>query len=277
MDFAKHWTEYEYVAFDTETSGAYPVGFEVVEFGAVKWKAGKVIDRYQTLLKPSRLMSDFIIGIHGITNEMVADAPLMKDKVHEIRDFFSGSLLMAHHAPFDMGFMALEFEKAGIEFPQEPVLCTSLLARKLIHETVNHKLQTLVKFFGFDAGAAHRASDDARNCLDVGIKCFERLGPKATAADLIKAVGVRLQWSDYIMLGSDDKVVQHIIECIQQEQPIQFQYASVGKSNETRSATPIGIVRNPDGDYMMARCHRDNAQKRFYLSKIKLAGQQLSF
>src|SRR4051812_41661743 len=106
LDTSKPWSEFEFVAFDTETSGAYPLGCEVVEFGAVKWKGGKEIDSFQTLLKPSKPMSDFIIGIHGITNEMVADAPEMKDKISEIHQFLQGAIPLAHHAPFDMGFLA---------------------------------------------------------------------------------------------------------------------------------------------------------------------------
>jgi DNA polymerase-3 subunit epsilon len=104
------WKDQTFVAFDTETSGAYPLGADVVEFGAVKWQNGEVIGEYQTLLKPREKMSDFIIGIHGITNEMVADAPTMDQKVSEILEFLGSSVLMAHHAPFDLGFMAIEFE-----------------------------------------------------------------------------------------------------------------------------------------------------------------------
>ena len=107
-DISRPWTDYEFVAFDTETSGAYPLGSEVVEFGAVKWKGGQEIASYQTLLKPSEPMSDFIIGIHGITNQMVESAPLMSEKVSEIRQFLEGAVLMAHHAPFVHAFAATD-------------------------------------------------------------------------------------------------------------------------------------------------------------------------
>ena len=63
--------QYTYIAFDTETSGAYPVGYDIVEFGAIKYHHGQEIGKLQFLLKPREKMSDFIIGIHGITNEMV--------------------------------------------------------------------------------------------------------------------------------------------------------------------------------------------------------------
>ncbi len=268
LDFSKPWTDYEYVAFDTETTGAYPLDAEIVEFGAVRWKNGQVVDSYQTLLRPSKPMTDFIIGIHGITNEMVADAPLMKDKISDIRHFFEGAFLMAHHAPFDLGFVAIEFEKAQIIPPSEPVICTSLLARKVIHETANHKLQTLIKYLNLDPGSAHRAADDARNCLAVGLECFKRIGPTATVDSILRIVEKDLRWSKYNVINNNNAVIECLRLAIQKQTPVDISYASANSKSETRRITPIGIVRNPDGDFVMATCHRDGAQKRFYLGKI---------
>lgn len=269
LDLNRPWTEYEFVAFDTETSGAYPLGSEVVEFGAVKWKGGKEIASYQTLLKPSKPMTDFIIGIHGITNEMVADAPLMKDKISEIRAFFEGSILMAHHAPFDMGFMAVDFEKNKIPFPAEPALCTSLLSRKIITESSNHKLQTLIGVLKLDGGTAHRALDDARACLYVGLECMNRLGPLTQLSEVYKVVGKELKWDKYRALHTNEVLLNKVVECIQGNLSLDIVYDGGSMKNETRRITPQGLVRNPDGDYIMAMCHRDAAPKRFYLQKIK--------
>jgi DNA polymerase-3 subunit epsilon len=263
------WAEAEFVAFDTETSGAYPIGYEIVEFGAVRWKNGKIIDTYQTLLKPREPMSSFIIGIHGITNEMVADAPLMEERISEIRDFFSGAYLMAHHAPFDMGFVAADFEAHNISFPEEPVLCTSLLSRVLIPESPNHKLQTLIGELGLARGTAHRAHDDAKACLEVGLECFRRLGEKATVAQALKSMGKSLNWESYRLRGSGNERLRQIVDAIQRKRPMDIVYEGGSSKGETRRITPIGVVRNPDGDYVMAMCHRDAAQKRFYLSKMK--------
>lgn len=269
LDLNRHWTEYEFVAFDTETSGAYPLGSEVVEFGAVKWKAGKEIASIQTLLKPSVPMTDFIISIHGITNEMVENAPLMSEKVSEIREFFSGAVPMAHHAPFDLGFMALEFERNQLPFPTEPVICTSLLSRKLIHESQNHKLQTLIKVLGLNGGTAHRALDDARACLYVGLECMKRMEAGATLAQVLQVVEKNLSWENYRILQAGNATIQKVVESIKNKKSMDILYEGGKTKNETRRVTPIGFVRNPDGDYVMAMCHRDAAQKRFYLQKIK--------
>lgn len=256
------------VAFDTETSGAYPIGYDVVEFGAIKWQGGVEVARLQFLFKPREPMSDFIIGIHGITNEMVESAPLIADKIHEIHEFFSGCVVMAHHAPFDLGFMALEFEKAKLPLPTSPVLCTSLLSRRLVHETANHKLQTLVKHFGFDGGAAHRAFDDAKSCLMVGLECASRLGEQATLLDAIKAQVKKLEWKDYALYANNQMVVRVIVEAIHTKKRLDLIYDGGSTKGEVRQVNPIGVVRNPDGDYLMAFCLRDKINKRYYLNRI---------
>jgi DNA polymerase III subunit epsilon len=272
MDFSKPWPEYEYVAFDTETSGAYPFGADIVEFGAVKWRAGKIVDSYQTLLRPTEPMSAFIIGIHGITNEMVEDAPPMKEKIGEIRSFLGDAILMAHHAPFDMGFVGLEFQRYQIPMPANPVLCTSLLARKLIHESENHKLQTLITVLNLERGSAHRAKDDANACLHVGLECFRRKGEAASLREIFSTQGKDLAWTKYQIFNSGNVTMDKVIECLESKLSLDIVYqGGSGEGSGTRRITPIGIVRNPDGDYVMAMCHRDAAKKRFYIEKMKSA------
>ncbi|WP_253720971.1 exonuclease domain-containing protein [Bdellovibrio bacteriovorus] len=260
--------EYTFVAFDTETSGAYPVGHDIVEFGAVKWYKGEEIGRLQFLIKPRELMTDFIIGIHGITNEMVADAPPMSEKIREIHDFIKGTIVMAHHAPFDMGFLAADFEKNHLPLPSEPALCTSLLSRKWIHGVENHKLQTLVKHLTIDGGQAHRAYDDAKSCLYVALACFQKMNENVTLAEVIKSQAKNLWWKDYSLAALNAPKFQFIKEAILAKRDIDMVYMGGSAKGEVRRITPIGIVRNPDGDYLQAFCHNEKTAKRYYLNRI---------
>lgn len=267
MDLNARWIDATFVAFDTETSGAWPVGCDIVEFGAVKWHEGREVGRIQHLLKPREPMSDFIIGIHGITNEMVADKPPFGAILDEVAAFFEGAVLMAHHAPFDMGFVAVEFEKGSRPLPTGPVLCTSLLSRKLVHGTPNHKLQTLVQHLGIDGGSAHRAFDDARACLEVGLHSLKLLGAEASLGRAIECQGKELRWKDYSLYGAEvDVVTAAVRDAIEKRALLEFVY---DKSSQSRRAKPLGLVRNPDGDFMQAQCLRDQTAKRFYLSKMR--------
>lgn len=257
------------IAFDTETSGAYPLGFEVVEFGAVKWRGGEVVGELQLLIKPSRPMSKEVIAIHGITNEMVADAPAMGEQIGKIRDFLEGGILMAHHAPFDVGFMTVCFEEFGVPFPADPVLCTSLLARRWIPESPNHKLQTLIGHLKLPQGAAHRALDDAKACLQVGLECWRRAGAGRTLREIESSQGKPVRWANYSLLKNENNLIRALAEAVRMAKDVDIVYEGGSLKGTSRRITPVGIVRNPDGDYVSAVCHLDRAQKRFYLGKIR--------
>ena len=107
----KKWTEYPIIAVDTETSGQYPIQDDICEIAAVKSIGGKVIETYQTLVKPRGKMTDFIIGIHGITNEMVVDAPSISQVLPDFMKFIKEGIVVGHHSPFDLGFLTYELEK----------------------------------------------------------------------------------------------------------------------------------------------------------------------
>lgn len=268
MQLDTPWKDVTFVAFDTETSGAFPVGFEIVEMGAVKWRGGAIIDRYQALIKPSVPMGDFVIGIHGITNEMVAEAPAMDQVLPKFMEFLSDAVLVAHHAPFDLGFLVYELEKAGLKVPTTQPLCSSLLARRMITESENHRLQTLVKVLGLGENTAHRALDDAESCQRLSEICFARVGAAATLAEVVHKMGKRIAWSDYALLGSGISEIKLLVEAIRNKKDVDFIYQGGSSKGLTRRMTPIGIVRNPDGDFIQAVCHIDRASKRFYASRM---------
>ena len=268
LDLLKPWSEQTFIAFDTETSGAYPIGFDIVEFGAVKWQHGKIIDELQILIKPRELMSDFIIGIHGITNQMVESSPPMSQVIGQIDEFIRDDILMAHHAAFDVGFLTYEYEKNNLILPKNPILCTSLISRKMILGCENHKLQTLVRYLGINGGSAHRALDDAKACLYVGLKSFEKIGEKASLAQIYQCQGRPMEWKNFCIKGDQSPLIQNIINATENHKVLEIVYDK-GKTSPTRKIKPIGLVRNPEGDFIYAICLNDNSNKRFYLNKIK--------
>ncbi len=265
------WNELTFVAFDIETTGAYPLDSEICEIAAVRWEAGQVVGEFQTLIKPTQVMSDFIIGIHGITNEMVATAPAIREKVPEFREFVGSDILVAHHSPFDMGFLVVEFERCHLPLPEEPVLCSSLISRKVITEAENHKLQTLIKVLNLYQGVAHRALDDAKACMELLHKCMLRLGEDKTLRDLIDLQEKQLYWKNF----SIDSLLRNentraIVNAIEKKKPVIIVYQG-GSLKGERQVMPKGIVRSPDGDFLAAIDEGDTQIKRFYLGKIRSA------
>lgn len=268
MDLDQDLKNYTYVAFDTETSGQYPIGSEIVEFGAVKWVQGKVVDSLQLFSKPKKLIPENVIKIHGITNEMLLQEPPLSSSLPRILEFIKDSVLVAHHAPFDLGFMAYALEESGYPIPEQPVLCTSLLSRKWIPETKDHKLQTLIQELHLVGGTAHRALDDASACMDVALKCFERMPEGATLGLALKSQWKDLTWKNFSMAAIKNQKIKNIIEAIHQDRIIDLLYEGERRRGEVRQVRPHGIVRSPDGDYLSAFCLLDKADKRYYLNKI---------
>lgn len=263
------WKNSTLVAFDAETDGAYPLGFDFCELGAVKWRDGQIIDKYETLVKPRKKMSDFVIGIHGITNEMVQDAPLIEEVLPDFLKFIDGCVLLAHHAPFDVGFLMADIEKYNLSPPQCPILCTSLLSRHLIPESSNHKLQTLMKFFDIKVKTAHRALEDAISCLKLALKCFERTGPMSIKK-LQKMQGGALSWEDFSILNLNQEIPGFpiLIDSLNEGVSCVIRYQGGSTPGKERTIKPLGIVRRPDKDFIQAHCQISKKDKRFYLDKI---------
>ena len=272
MDEKSPWSETTFVAFDTETSGKYPLVAEIVEVAAAKWRNGKIIETFQTFVRPNRPMGEAVINIHHITNEMVADAPRIESILPRFDSFIKDTVLIAHHAPFDMGFIAYEYEKLRMPFPESKVLCSCLLARKAFPESVNHRLATLVSLFNVKVDQAHRALDDSKACLEVALHCMEKFGKDSSLEHIFKSQGGALEWKNFSL----EDLLRHdlfgpVVEAAKKQLLLEITYKGGSRPGEPRRLTPQGLVRNPDGDYIVGLCHRDNYEKRFYFNRISSA------
>lgn len=264
-----------FVVFDLETSGAYPLDSEICEIGAIKWQNGKVIDEFSSLVKTKKSIPDEIIKIHGITNEMLIDAPDIDDVIPKFYHFIKNCYVIGHHIQFDMGFMAIEFEKRLLSFPKEVAYCTSLISRKAFPKSKNHKLQTLIGYLDLPQGIAHRALDDAKSCLGVFIRSVEaaELALKDFSV-LEKYQGQQIHWNKFSLnlLASESDDYHQLIQAIQEKKDLELEYKSnKAKKFLKRKLKPFGIVLNPVQHFFMGHCYNDNVAKRFYLSSMKNA------
>lgn len=167
-----------FVVVDLETTGGSPVDSGITEIGAVKVRGGEVIGEFQTLVRPDSPIPAFITVLTGISNAMVADAPRIETALPAFLEFARGSVLVAHNAGFDVGFLKAATQRCERTWPGFTVLDTVRLARQLVHrdETPNHKLASLARLFGATTTPDHRALHDARATVDVLHGLMERVG-----------------------------------------------------------------------------------------------------
>ena len=171
-----------FVIVDLETTGAAPTaGNGITEIGAVKVRGGEVVGEFNTFVNPGIPLPDFITNLTGITDQMLANAPTIRSVFGTFLEFagpHSEVFLVAHNAPFDMGFLKAAAKTAGYQWPKYRVLDTVSLARLLVgyDEVPNYKLGTLAQFFNTEVSPNHRALDDAKATVEVLHGLIERLG-----------------------------------------------------------------------------------------------------
>jgi len=160
-----------FTAFDLETSGLYPNLDQIVEIGAIKFDNKGVIARFSTLLNPGISMPAAAERVNHISDEMLRGKPSLDEILPDFIGFIGDTVLMAHNAPFDCGFLKEKIK----EQLQNPVIDTLVLSRECFPGLKSYSLQNLALNFMFPALDAHRAEDDARLCMEIFLQCVSDL------------------------------------------------------------------------------------------------------
>ncbi len=188
-----------FVVLDLETNGASPsMGAGITEIGAVKVRGGEVIGEFATLVNPGGPIPAFITILTGITQSMVALAPLIEEVFPAFLEFLGphqSNVLVAHNAPFDIGFLKAAAANHEYPWPKYQIIDTARLARQVLlrDEVVNCKLGTLANFFRTTTTPNHRALDDAKATVDVLHGLLERVGSfGVTTLDELKGFSTRI-------------------------------------------------------------------------------------
>ena len=170
--------EEEFVVFDIETTGLNSHTNKIIEIGAVKIKAGRIIDRYSQLINPGISIPYHITEITSITNEQVANQPKIDEVIGKFVEFIGDAVLVAHNAPFDMGFIKRDIkEYLNIDL-ESSVIDTLQMARDLFPDFKKYGLGDLNKALGLALEKHHRAVDDSQATANMFIIFLEKYKEK---------------------------------------------------------------------------------------------------
>ena len=157
-----------YCVLDLETTGFSAKTEKITEVGIMKVQNGEVIDEFSCFVNPEKHIPQRVTEVTNITDDMVKDAKTIDQVFPEILEFIKGSVLVAHNAPFDMGFLKQNAKVLGYEFDYT-YLDTLSLAKDLFPDYKKYKLGKIAENLGIKVEVAHRALDD----VDTTVKVFK--------------------------------------------------------------------------------------------------------
>lgn len=176
-----------YVVFDLETTGFSPVKNRIIEIGAVKVSGGEIVGRYSEFINPGVPIPFEIEKLTGIRDDMVADASPVEEILPEFFEFCKDSVLVAHNAGFDMGFILENAKRLGIR-TDFTYVDTVGLSRILLPGQAKHTLDAVAKTMKVSLENHHRAVDDAEATAQIFLKFLPML--REEGADTLQAVNV---------------------------------------------------------------------------------------
>lgn len=171
----------EFAIVDIETTGSQYGPDCITEIGIVITDGRTALQRFETLINPQARIPKFITHLTGISEEMVADAPIFEEVASEISELLNGRIFVAHNVNFDYKIVKDHLERSGYSIPAKR-LCTVRLSRKIIPGFASYSLGKLTASLGFSHKNAHRAMGDAEVTTDLFHLLFDRNNGEIEAA-----------------------------------------------------------------------------------------------
>jgi len=168
-----------YVIVDIETTGGNKNTGRITEIAAIKHDGEKVVDTFETLVNPERPIPPFVQRLTGISDEMVADAPLFIEIAEKFDRFTANTIFIAHNVNFDYRFLREEFRKIGMEYNRRK-MCTVQMSRKAFPGLPSYSLGKITQELSITLEGHHRAGVDAKATT----KLFEMIIKKESQKDL---------------------------------------------------------------------------------------------
>lgn len=179
--------EQRYAIVDLETTGGLSTRDKITEVGIVVFDGSQIVKTYSSLVNPGRSIPTHITRITGIDNDMVADAPAFYEIAKEIVEYTEGCIFVAHNVRFDYGFLKQEFSSLGYTYTKK-CLDTVTLSRRTFPGLRSYSLGNLIKHFGLEVSARHRALEDALATTEIFQKILDVQDPASLSSIINRGI-----------------------------------------------------------------------------------------
>jgi DNA polymerase-3 subunit epsilon len=265
-------TDVSFVALDTETTGLFPIMHRLVEVGAVRFRLdGQELATFQTLIQPEIPIPKDVQHVHGITDRMVRGKPTIEHVLPQFIEFLGhhDTILLAHNAPFDLGFLAMALTRLRITYPPHYLLDTLDMARRLYPAWPSHSLEYVATRLKVAKRAEHRALSDARLVKDIFPAVLQHVPAVRTITDLAR-FSLPLTFADAQVFAIEPPPgFEALTTALSERCAITIVYEHGWQRPQPRMITPRLVLEVYGVAYVIAHCHLSGAERTFRLDRIR--------
>ncbi len=258
--------EVTFTILDVETTGLNPhFGDRVCEIALLQCQGGIEISRFHSLVNPRRPISPGAFAVNRIKDDDLITAPLFSEIAATVLEVLGDSVIVAHNAPFDLGFLASELTISRLPLVDNPVVDTLALSR-YCYSFPSNSLPNLAYYLGIDTLREHRALADAittKQLLDHLLADLSDAGVY-TLGDLIGVQGGQIGWPAQEIVP----LPPQIDEALRGEGQLELRYVSASGEETRRLVSPLYVTAFAGYLYLIAICHLRNEQRTFRLDRI---------
>jgi DNA polymerase-3 subunit epsilon len=256
-----------FALFDLETTGLSPVyGHRVCEVACLRVCDGVELGRFESLIDPGRTISPGAFRVNQITSEMLTGAPTFDAVAPTLGELMRDAVLVAHNAPFDLGFLAVELEIAGASPPEGPVVDTLALVRRA-YSFPRNSLSAVAGALEVQVVPTHRAMGDVLATLGV-LECIlwelDRRWGVATLGQLLDFQGGSIPYP----LPQVLPLPPAITEALESRGHVRMRYVDARGAETDRVVRPLRVHEQGGLLYLVAHCYERDDLRTFRLDRV---------
>jgi DNA polymerase-3 subunit epsilon len=259
--------EITFALFDVETTGLSPAyGHRICEIACLRLRSGTELGRMESLIDPGRAISPGAYRVNRIEPEMLAGAPTFDAIASSALDLMVDAVLVAHNAPFDLGFLATELEIAGLPPPEGPVVDTLTLSRRAFNFASN-SLSAVAGALQVPVEPTHRAMVDVettRHVLEEILRNLDRRWGVTTLGRLLDFQGGSIPYPLPLALP----LPPTIAEALESRGRVLMRYVDARGRETERIVRPLRVSERHGMLYLTAHCHQRGELRTFRLDRV---------